>query len=86
MTALRSNEKKMVKRGILGASYSYYPICNIDDIALRAARTEFYTEAGHGNSIGCYGHEYLRRADRPSFSVEPACTRCSGSAAGKRYY
>ena len=45
----------MVKRGTLGASYSYYPICNIDDIALRAARTEFYTEAGHGNSIGCYG-------------------------------
>ena len=34
----------MVKRGTLGASYSYYPICNIDDIALRAARTEFYTE------------------------------------------
>lgn len=31
----------MVKRGTLGASYSYYPICNIDDIALRAARTEF---------------------------------------------
>lgn len=53
----------------MGASYSYYPICNIDDIALRAARTEFYTEAGHGNSIGCYGHEYLRRADRPSFPL-----------------
>ena len=40
----------------MGASYSYYPICNIDDIALRAARTEFYTEAGHGNSTVSYTH------------------------------
>ena len=55
----------MVENSTVGVAYSYYTVYNIDDIALRAARTEFYTEAGHGNSIGCYGHEYLRRCGNP---------------------
>lgn len=53
----------MVKGGTLGAAHSYYPICNSDDIALRASRTEFYTEASYRNSIGRYGHEYFRRTN-----------------------
>lgn len=31
----------MVKGSTLGAAHSYYPICNIDDIAVCAARAEF---------------------------------------------
>ena len=53
----------MVENSTVGVAYSYYTVYNIDDIALRAARTEFYTEAGHGNSIGCYGYGHIRGAD-----------------------
>lgn len=53
----------MVKGSTLGAAHSYYPICNIDDIAVCTARAEFYTETGYGDSVGCYGHEYFRRTD-----------------------
>ena len=70
MTARRSNEKKMVKRGTSGASYSYYPICNIDDIALRAA-VEFYTETGHGNTSDATGMNIsVERIDLRFCSVE----------------
>ena len=70
----------MVKGGTLGVAHPYCPICNIDDIALCASRTEFDTEAGYGNRIGRYGHEYLRRTNRPSFSFEPACAWRTGGA------
>ena len=55
----------MVKGGTLGVAHPYCPICNIDDIAVCASGTEFYTEAGYGNRIGRYGHEYLRRCGNP---------------------
>lgn len=53
----------MVENSTVGVAYSYYTVYNIDDIALCASRTEFDTEAGYGDSFGCYGHGYIRRAD-----------------------
>ena len=53
----------MVKGGTLGVAHPYCPICNIDDIALCASRTEFDTEAGYGNCIRCYGYGHIRGAD-----------------------
>ena len=55
----------MVENSTVGVAYSYYTVYNIDDIALCASRTEFDTEAGYGNRIGRYGHEYLRRCGNP---------------------
>ncbi len=53
----------MVENSTLGATYSYYTVYNTDDIALCASCTEFDTEAGYGDSFGCYGHGHIRRAD-----------------------
>ena len=53
----------MVKMGSVDTTYPYHIICNIDGIAVCAARAEFYTETGYGDSVGCYGHEYFRRTD-----------------------
>lgn len=53
----------MVQGSTLGATYPYYPICNIDGIALRAACSEFYKETGYGDSVGRYGYGHLRRAN-----------------------
>lgn len=48
---IRSDEKKMVEKGSMDTTHSYYIVCHTDDIALRASRAEPYTEAGHGNGI-----------------------------------
>lgn len=53
----------MVENSTLGIACSYHIVYNTDDIALCTSCTEFDTEAGYGNSIGCYGYGHIRRAD-----------------------
>ena len=80
MTDECPDEKKMVENSAVGAAYPPTAVRAADDVALRAARAELYTETGYGDGVGRCGHGYFRGENRPQISVELAGARRAGGA------